>query len=591
MNMTKRLLLLARKHWGTLAIAAAGLVGAAVLNLVTPELVRMLTARLETGEMTVSMLWVFAAVLVGAYLLRMGCRFISVYVSHLAAWRFVSELTLTIYDKLQTLSLRFFQDKQTGQLMSRMINDTRQIELLVAHALPDLISNALVIVGVAIMLFVINPMLALFTLIPVPFVVVVGSLFSKKVAPLFRINQQVLGELNGVTQDNLSGMKEIQAFGQEEREHQKMDGYREKYAACNIKANFASGLFHPGVEFLTSLGTVIVVGLGGLMAMQGQMAISDIVGFLMYLSLFYTPLATLARLVEDVQVTYAGAIRVFEVLDAESEIKDLPGAKAIKNAKGRIDFENVSFHYAKEEPVLSDISFTAMPGEMIALVGPTGVGKSTIVSLIERFYDPVQGRVCLDGQDIKGLTVASLREQISIVLQDVFLFNGTIAENIAYGVRKASLEEIRQAARIAHADDFIMQMPNGYETIVGERGVRLSGGQKQRIAIARAVLRNSPILILDEATSAVDTETEAEIQDAIEALAGSRTIVVIAHRLSTVMRADQILVLENGRVVERGKHEELVRQGGLYAKLSQVQWKTAERQMQNFLRMDEEPGA
>ena len=578
MGLSKRLILMARKHWGTLAIAVVGLVGAALLNLVTPEMVRRLTGALESDGVSSGILIGYVVILVVAYLLRAVCRFISMSISHLAAWRFVPELTLTIYDKLQSLSLKYYQDKQTGQLMSRMINDTRQIEVLVAHALPDLISNVLIILGVAVMLFVINPTLAILTLVPVPLVVWVSGFFSKKVAPLFRINQEVLGDLNGVMQDNLSGMKEIQAFGQEEREHAKMDGYREKYARVNIRANFANALFHPSVEFLTSLGTVIVIGVGGLFAMQGAMPISDIVGFLMYLSLFYQPLAVLARLVEDVQMSYAGAVRVFEVLDATSDIQDAPNAQPLERAKGAVAFEHVSFHYNQAEPVLKDISFSVAPGQMLALVGPTGVGKSTIVSLIERFYDPQKGRVLLDGQDIRTLKVASLRRQISMVLQDTFLFNGSIAENIGYGVAHASAEQIEQAARIAHAHDFICQMPQGYDTLVGERGVRLSGGQKQRIAIARAVLRDAPILILDEATSAVDTETEAEIQDAIEQLSGGRTIIVIAHRLSTVMRADQILVLKEGEIVERGKHEALLAQGGLYAKLSQVQASSAKRQ-------------
>ncbi|MGI6200079.1 MAG: ABC transporter ATP-binding protein [Christensenellales bacterium] len=578
MGLSKRLILMARKHWGTLAIAVVGLVGAALLNLVTPEMVRRLTGALESDGVSSGILIGYVVILVVAYLLRAVCRFISMSISHLAAWRFVPELTLTIYDKLQSLSLKYYQDKQTGQLMSRMINDTRQIEVLVAHALPDLISNVLIILGVAVMLFVINPTLAILTLVPVPLVVWVSGFFSKKVAPLFRINQEVLGDLNGVMQDNLSGMKEIQAFGQEEREHAKMDGYREKYARVNIRANFANALFHPSVEFLTSLGTVIVIGVGGLFAMQGAMPISDIVGFLMYLSLFYQPLAVLARLVEDVQMSYAGAVRVFEVLDATSDIQDAPNAQPLERARGAVAFEHVSFHYNEAEPVLKDISFSVAPGQMLALVGPTGVGKSTIVSLIERFYDPQKGRVLLDGQDIRTLKVASLRRQISMVLQDTFLFNGSIAENIGYGVAHASAEQIEQAARIAHAHDFICQMPQGYDTLVGERGVRLSGGQKQRIAIARAVLRDAPILILDEATSAVDTETEAEIQDAIEQLSGGRTIIVIAHRLSTVMRADQILVLKEGEIVERGKHEALLAQGGLYAKLSQVQASSAKRQ-------------
>ncbi len=556
MGFTKRLLLLARKHWGTLCIAALGIIGAALLNLVTPEIVRRLTASLNAGEdLAGGLLLTYVAILVAAYLLRAVCRFISMAISHLAAWRFVPELTLTIYDKLQSLSLRYYQDKQTGELMSRMVNDTRQIELLVAHAIPDLASNLLVVLAVAVMLFVINPVLALLTLIPVPFVLAASTLFSKKVAPMFQVNQRVLGRLNGVLQDKLSGMREIQVFAQEDAEHEKMAGECKLYSQVNIRANFAAALYHPGVEFLTALGTVIVVGLGGWMASRGNMSVSDVVGFVMYLSLFYQPLAVLARLVEDVQTAYASAVRVFDVLDADSEVKEAPDARDLPACRGEVSFEKVSFRYNQEEPVLDRVSFTAHPGEMVAIVGPTGVGKTTVLSLLERFYDSQEGTVRLDGQDVRTLTYRSLRGQISMVLQDTFLFDATIAENIAYGMPGATAEQIREAARAAHADGFIEAMPEGYDTVVGERGVRLSGGQKQRIAIARAVLRNTPVLVLDEATSAVDAETEREIQAAIEQLAGTRTILVIAHRLSTVKRADRILVLEQGRIAEEGIHE------------------------------------
>jgi len=590
MKLLSRFLLMTRKHWGTLFVAVLGIIGAALLNLVTPEIVRRLITSLSSpansssglpgsgsasGSMTPALLLAFVLILIGAYLVRALCRFISMYVSHLAAWRFVGELTLMVYGKLQQLSLRYFQDKQTGQLMSRMVNDTRQLEVLVAHAIPDLISNVVVIVGVAVMMFRINPFLALITLIPVPFVVFAGSVFSRKVAPLFRINQEVLGDLNGTLQDNLSGMKEIQAFNQEDNEYSKMEKVCVHYSYVNIRANFANAIFHPGVEFITSLGTVIVVGVGGYLAMRQQMALSDIVGFLLYLSLFYQPLAILARLVEDTQVAYAGGARVFEVLDAESDILEAPDAIRLGRTKGAVSFEKVSFHYNAGEDVLKHVSFSVKPGQMIALVGPTGVGKTTIVSLLERFYDPVEGMVSIDGTDIRNVTLNSLRDQISIVLQDVFLFNGSIADNIAYGMGrddKISHEEIIRAAKIAHADGFISRMPNGYQTLVGERGVRLSGGQKQRIAIARAILRDTPILILDEATSAVDTETESEIRSAIESIAGTRTVVVIAHRLSTVMNADTILVLDEGEITERGNHRDLLALDGLYAKLCRAQW-------------------
>ena len=570
--MAKRFLLMARRHWGTLLLATLGLLGAAILNLVTPEVVRRLTGALETPEtMTAGLLVTFVLILLGAYLLKAVCRFFAMYMSHVAAWNFVGELTLKVYDKLQIMSMRYYSDKQTGQLMSRMVNDTRMLEVLIAHALPDLVTNLLVVAGVAVMLFLINPYLALLTLIPVPFVVFASSYFSKKVSPLFRVNQQVLGELSGTLQDNLSGMKEIQAFCREQSEHERMDSFCKHYSHVNIRANFANAIFHPSVEFLTSTGTLIVVGVGGLLAMQGQMAIGDIIGFFMYLSLFYTPLAALARLVEDVQTAYAGGVRVLEVLDEQPEIVDKPDAVDIGHAAGKVTFEHVSFSYQPDEPVLTDISFTAQPGQMIALVGATGVGKTTIVSLLERFYEPVSGRILLDDMDTQALTIASLRGNISMVLQDVFLFNGSILDNIAYGLHGATRAQVIEAAKAASADGFIREMPEGYDTLIGERGVRLSGGQKQRIAIARAVLRGAPVLVLDEATSAVDTETEAEIQAAIERLAGQRTVIIIAHRLSTVRRADQILVLDKGEVVQRGTHEQLIAQPGLYAKLCAVQ--------------------
>ena len=567
MDLTKQLIFMARKYWHTIGMASLGIIGAALLTLITPAVVRNLTQKLTDGEATPSVLLTYSATLVGAYLLRAGCRWVALAVSHKAAWRFVGELTAKVYEKLQKLSMKFYQDKQTGQLMSRMINDTRQTEVLIAHALPDLISSLVVIIGVAILIFTINPMLAAITLIPVPIVFWAGTFFSKKVAPLFRINQMVLGELNAVSQDNLSGIKEIQAFGQEQREYEKMLALCGHYADVNIRANYANAVFHPGIEMLTSMGTVIVVGIGGYLATRGSMSVPDVVGFLMYLSIFYQPLAVLSRLFEDVQVSYAGAVRIFEILDADSDVKEKPDALSLGQCAGKISFEHVSFYYNKEEPVLSDISFTANAGDMIAIVGPTGVGKTTIVSLIERFYDPQCGSVKIDDKDIKELTLESLRNQISMVLQDIFLFNGTIAQNIAYGAKDATQAQIEEAAKTACADDFIRSMPNGYETIIGERGIRLSGGQKQRLSIARAVLRNTPILILDEATSSVDMETELQIQRAIENLAGSRTVIVIAHRLSTIVRANQILVLDQGSIIERGSFDEIMAQDGTFSRL------------------------
>lgn len=572
MKLIKRFLQMARPYWGVLVGAVIGLIGAALMGLVTPEIVRRLTGSLQDiGSLTVEILVVYAVVLVVAYLLRGVCRFLSLYLAHVAAWRFVGDITSKAYDKLQTLSMRYYSTRQTGEIMSRVSNDTRMLEVLIAHAVPDFISNVLIIIGVAVMLFVINPTMAALTLIPVPLVFFVSWHFSGKVRPLFRRNQQIMGELNSRLQDNISGMKEIQAFGKEEHEHMGMAEFCRYYTKANIRANFVNAILNPSVEFLTSIGTIIVVVGGGLLAMAGKMPVEDVVGFMMYLSLFYQPLTVFSRLVEDIQMSVAGGERIMEILDTDPDIKDAPDAKELGEAKGKIAFDHVSFYYQEDEPVLQDVSFTARPGEMIALVGATGVGKSTLVSLLERFYEPVDGRVLLDDTDIREVTLSSLRRNLSMVLQDVFLFNGSIYENIAYGVDSATEEQVIEAAKAACAHDFIREMPQGYQTMIGERGVRLSGGQKQRIAIARAVLRNTPVLILDEATSAVDTETEAQIQQAIDNLAGKRTIVVIAHRLSTVMRADKILVLDKGRVAEAGNHEELLAQNGIYAKLCRVQ--------------------
>ncbi|MDD6463164.1 MAG: ABC transporter ATP-binding protein [Clostridiaceae bacterium] len=570
MKDLKRYLIMAKPYWGLLVLTVAALIGVSAVSLVTPEMVRRLTAMLTEGTATKERVITYAVILLAAYVAKAFLTFISKFKAHEAAWKFVGDLMLRVYGKLQTLSMRYFGDKQTGEIMSRVINDSRNMETLIAHALPDLFSNILIVIMVTIMIFTINPILAALSLIPVPFIVFVSAKFSGRVHSLFRRNQEVLADLNSKVQDDVSGIREIQSFGREDYEYNSMKECCKYYSYVNIRANFFAAIFHPSIEFLTSIGSVLVMGIGGALAMKDVLTVSDVVGFFMYLSLFYSPIATLSRIVEDMQNAFAGGHRVLSILDMEPEIKDSENAVDIGRAKGEIEFRDVSFSYKESEPVLKNLSFKVETGKMVAFVGATGVGKSTIVSLMERFYDPVCGSVLLDGKDIRDITVESLRRNISMVLQDVFLFNGSIYDNIAFGNPSASRDEIIKAAETARVSDFVCRMPDGYDTVIGERGVRLSGGQKQRIAIARAILKNTPVLILDEATSAVDNETEALIQQAIDELSKSRTVVVIAHRLSTVMKADNIIVLEDGKIAEQGNHKELLKLGGIYAKLSNI---------------------
>ena len=539
-----------------------------LVDLAYPQILRSLTKTLFVGEpkRILSALGPIAALLFAAYVLQTLCKYYVTYAGHMMGARMERDMRKELFDHYEKLSFSYYDQHNSGQMMSKLVSDLFDISELAHHGPENLFISLIKIVGSFLFLFVINWRLA----IPMLVLVVIMLIFSygqnRKMQETFMDNRRKIGDINSSLQDTLSGIRVVQSFANERIEQEKFEKSNEgflvsKDANYRCMGSFMSGnLFFQGMMYLTTLV------FGGWLIAHGKMAVSDLAMYALYIGIFISPIQILVELTEMMQKGLSGFRRFLDVVETEPEIVDAADARTLSNVKGNVCYENVSFHYSDDDtPVLEHVSFEIPAGKSIALVGPSGSGKTTICSLLPRFYDVTGGRVTIDGIDVRKLTLESLRNQIGLVQQDVYLFCGSIKDNIAYGRPDATMEEIVDAARKANIHDFIMELPEGYDTFVGERGTRLSGGQKQRISIARVFLKNPPVLILDEATSALDNESERYIQKSLEELAKDRTTITIAHRLSTIRNADEILVVAENGIAERGTHEELLKQGGIYA--------------------------
>jgi ATP-binding cassette subfamily B protein len=481
------------------------------------------------------------------------------------------DLRRQVYRHLHHLSLSFYNERETGRIMASITQDVSRLQDFISDGLQEIIRDILTLLIICIILFSLNPGLAAFVLLPTPLLVFVTVYFGKRLHDIYHALWRRWAGLSALLADVIPGVRVVKAFAQEKREVDRFEGTSRDLLTGELRVARVRSLFSPLMTFLTSLGTLIIWWAGGHKVLGGSLSLGDFVAFTGYMWQFYGPVESLCQLNHRFQRAATSSERVFEVLDAQPDVAEKRDAAPIPPIQGQVEFRGVSFGYDPGKPVLKDLNFVVAPGEMIGLAGHSGAGKSTLINLICRFYDVQGGAVLIDGHDIRDVTLKSLRDQIGVVLQDPFLFNGTIAENIAYGKPEASMDEIVAAAKAANAHDFIMNFPDGYDTLVGERGARVSGGERQRISIARAILRNPRILILDEATASVDTQTESQIQEALERLIRGRTTFAIAHRLSTLKNAHRLLIIDKGRLAEIGTHDELIAKDGIYANLCRMQ--------------------
>lgn len=511
--------------------------------------------------------------LVGAYLLKNVFASLRIRFNNQLEQIVVHDLRRHVFAALQGLSLNYFEHRSTGEIMSRVTNDTEHVERIFIDGLEGALTASLTLIGITVMLFVLNWKLAVLSLLPIPLLMLSASWFTSKVHGYYHNIRKRSAELSGYLQDALSGIRETMGFARQAHEQARFDRLSRTYSDANLKAMVLWSWYSPGMILLAGLGTALIIWYGAGEVLAEQLTLGELVMFLSYLALFYVPINQIHSVNHMLQHALAASDRVFEVLDAVPEVVDRPDAVTpAHRLRGMVRFEDVRFHYRPDVPVLKGLSLSVAAGERVALVGPSGAGKSTMLKLLMRFYDVREGAVLIDGRDIRDLPLAYLRQQIGFVQQEPFLFNGTVRENILYGDLQADLERLEAAARAARADEFIEALPEGFDTWIGERGVKLSVGQKQRVSIARALLKDPPIVIFDEATSNIDTETELKIREALGELTRERTTFIIAHRLSTLQDVDRILVVDRGQLVEAGRHEDLLRRGGVYAGLYEAQF-------------------
>ncbi len=540
-----------------------------VVDLAYPQLLRSLTKTLFTGNKSAilgALPWLFLILLI-MYTIQSLCKYYVTCQGHIMGAKMERDMRKQLFEHYEKLSFSYYSTHNSGQMMSKLVSDLFDISELAHHGPENLFISLVKIIGSFVFLFLINQKLALPLLLLVILMILFSIRQNKKMQQTFLENRIRIGDINASLQDTLSGIRVVQSFANEDTELHKFNHSNEAFLESK-KDNYrcmgtfmSSNLFFQGMMYLTTLIY------GGYLIAMGQMQAADLAMYALYIGIFISPIQFLVELVEMLQKGLSGFRRYLEVVETEPEIQDKEGAIDLENVKGDVCYDNVSFHYSDDnKTVLSQVSIHIPAGKSVALVGPSGGGKTTICSLLPRFYDVTAGKVTIDGKDVRDLTLKSLRNQIGMVQQDVYLFDGTIRENIAYGKPDATDEEIKEAARRANMDDFIMQLPEQYDTYVGEKGTRLSGGQKQRISIARVFLKNPPILILDEATSALDNESERYIQKSLEELAKNRTTITIAHRLSTIKRSDEIIVITEDGIAERGTHETLLAKNGIYAR-------------------------